>query len=58
MTYIVGLDVLQRVLHPVIHHHHRHPLASDVALPHPRHIDVHALTLVIVLQGVAVDKAK
>lgn len=50
LTYIVGLDVLVGVFHPVIYHHHCDSSASNVALPHPCNIDVHTLIEVIVLQ--------
>lgn len=50
MTHIVGLDVLVRVFHPIIDHHHCDSSASDVALPHPCYVDVHTLIDVIVLQ--------
>ncbi len=50
LTHIVGLDVLVGVFHPIIHHHHCDSLARDVALPHPRYVDIHAFIEVIVLQ--------
>lgn len=50
LTYIVGLDVLVGVFHPVIYHHHCDSLASNVVLPHPCYVDVHTLIDVIVLR--------
>ncbi len=50
LTHVVWLDVLVGVFHPIIYHHHSDSLASDVAFPHPCHIDIHALIEVIVLQ--------
>lgn len=50
LTYIIEVDVLVGVFHPIIYHHHRDSSASDVALPHPCYVDVHTLNEVIVLQ--------
>lgn len=49
-AYVVGPDVLERVFHTIIYHHHCDSSTSDVPLPHACYIDVHALVDVIVLQ--------
>lgn len=48
-AYIVGLNVLQRVLQAVVHDDHRDALTGDVTLPHARHVDVHATLYIVVL---------
>lgn len=50
LSYVVGLNVQVSVLHSVVDHHHSDALTSDVTLPQPRHVDVHATVKVIVLE--------
>lgn len=50
-THIVGLDVLQRVLNPVVNDNYGDPRTRDVAFPHPCHVDIHPRSHFIVLVG-------
>jgi hypothetical protein len=48
-TYIVGCNVLDGVLHSIVHYHHCHPSSSYITLPHTCHIDVPARASSIIL---------
>lgn len=48
-THIIGCNVLDGVLHAVIHHHHCHPSSSDIVLPDSSHVDVSARPPPIIL---------
>lgn len=50
VTHIVGCNVLDGMLHSVVHYHHCHPSPSYIALPHTCHVDVPARAPAVILQ--------
>lgn len=49
-THIVGSNILDGVLHSIIHYYHSHSSPSYIAFPYTCHVDVSAGALPVILQ--------